>query len=267
MKHIPATIKRALLEIPLRRPSPDRVPRSGEQGMAVDCYTVRVFEGDGEEPLIVRSADGDTLNCLEYDGNRYSIESEASFYDLLGRRFEFIHYHGLCTTTYFGWFDLALGRIFRLPYLKAWIHTKYHVLSQGIYNRRKLVTKQRIDLLKVILDAQLNGRDRISSLCVMSLIHTDKWYLHPNQEDEHHRVEFYLDALVETNDLKANGIDYQITGQGIAAIELYEEQERKHSESIASQRRMFWLTIVIALLTVVQAGLIKLPPLLNLSGH
>lgn len=78
-------------------------------------------------------------------------------------------------------------------------------------------------------------------------------------------MRFYLDKLAETNDLVKNGIDYQITGHGVAAIELYEEQERKHGESISTQRRMFWLTIVIALLTLVQAGLVKLPPLLDLT--
>lgn len=261
---ISASVKRALLEIPLRRAAPDRIPRSGDAGAAVNCYTTRVIRGE-EDSLIVQSADGDTCTCLEWDGDRYSIRSQISFNDLLEQRFEFTHYHGLYTTVYSGWLDLALGRIFRLPYIKAKLYSAYHKVDQGLYNRRKLVTKQRIDLLKVILFAQLNGRDTLSSLSVMSLIHTDRWYLHPNHEDEHCRVRFHLDKIVETKDLIKNGIDYQITGQGVAAIELYEEQERKHEESISTQRRMFWLTIVIALLTLVQAGLVKLPPLLDFT--
>lgn len=187
MKKFAATIKRALLDIPLRRPSPDRIPRSGEAGMAINCYTIRVMK-EGSAPLIVESADGNTLNCLEYDGDRYSIKSQVNFNGLLGSKFEFTHYHGLSTTIYSGWLDLAIGRTFRIPYVKAWAYFAYNNLSQGVYNRRKLVTKQRIDLLKVILDAQLNGIDRLSSLSVMSLIHTDKWYLHPNSDDQHHTV-------------------------------------------------------------------------------
>ena len=205
-------------------------------------------------------------NCLEWDGNYYSINLKIKFTDLLEHRFQFTHYHGLYTTTYSGFWDLALGRIFRMPYIKTWLHSTYRSLAQSLYNRRKFVTKQRIDLLKLILTAQLNGRDKLSSLTVMSLIHSDKWYLHPNREDEHHRVQFYLDKLAESKDLVKNGIDYQISGQGVAAIELYEEQERKHGESITAQRRMFWLTIVIALLTLVQAGLVKLPSLLDLTN-
>lgn len=259
-----ASVKRALLEIPLHRACPDRIPRSGDAGAAVDCYSTRVIRGE-DDYLLVRSIDADVCNCLEWDGSRYSIESKFQFAELLKHRFEFVHFHGLCTTTYSGWLDLALGRVFRLPYIKARIHFAYQNFAQGLYNRRKLITKQRIDLLKVILAAQLNGRDRLSSLSIMSLIHTDRWYLHPNHEDEHHRVQFHLEKLAETKDLIKSGIDYQISGQGVAAIELYEEQERKHGESISTQRRMVWLTVLIALLTLVQSGLVRLPPLLDFT--
>jgi hypothetical protein len=84
---------------------------------------------------------------------------------------------------------------------------------------------------------------------------------------EHHKVKLYLDALVETTELRRNGSDYQISGNGISAIELYEERERMHAKSISSQRKMVWLTLVIALLTIVQAGLIKLPPILDFIGR
>lgn len=261
-----AFIKRFLLNIPLSRPSPDRVPRSGEEGAAVDCYSTRVLRGDGDH-LLVRSVAGDICNCLEWDGHSFSIESQIRFTDLLTHPFEFTHFHGFDTITYSGWTDLALGRVFRLPYIKAWLHSTYHRLAQGFYNQRKLVTKQRIDLLKVILSAQLNGRDEVSSLSVMSLIHSDRWYMHPQHDDEHNRVKFYLDTLVETKELIKKGIYYEITGAGVAAIELYEEQERKHGESISMQWRMFLLTMVIALLTLVQTGLVKLPPILDFTNR
>lgn len=261
---ISTSVKKLLLGIPLRKPSPDRIPRSGDAGEKINCYTTRVIRGE-HDVLIVQSAAGEICNCLEWGGESYSIASKIDYSELLKYRFEFTHYHGLCTTTYTGWLDLALGLIFRYPYAKAKLYLGYQKLAQSLYNRRKLVTKQRIDLLKVILAAQLEGHDRLTSLSVMSLIHTERWYLHPNHDYEHDRMQFHLDKLVETNDLAKHIIDYEITGQGVAAIELYEEQERKHGESISAQRRMFWLTIVIALSTLVQAGLVKLPPLLDLT--
>lgn len=265
MTNIAALVKRAILNIPLGRPSPARIPRSGDAGMAVNCYTTCVF-GYTDEPLIVESARGDSLNCRLYDGQRYAIQKDINFDELLKHKWEFTHYHGLNTIVYSGWLDFAIGFLFRAPYVKAWTNFNYDKFSQKIYNRRKLVTKQRIDLLKEVLNAQLNGKDGVSSLSVMSALHSEKWYLHPNREDELHRVDFYLNALVDTGELERIGIDYSISGAGIAAIEGYEEQEIKHSQNIAIQRRMFWLTAVIVLLTLVQAGLVRLPTIIDWSG-
>lgn len=261
---IKSPFKKALLKIALRRPSPNRIPRSGDEGAAVNCYTTRVFTGT-DKALIVCSANGDSLECLEYDGHKYSINTKHSFETLLEHKFEFTHYHDLYTTTYFDWQDFAIGVIFRAPYIKAWFHSTQSKISQIIYNQKKLITKQRIEILKTILNAELNGRSEISSLDIMTLMYDIRWHLHPNRDEQHHRIELYLEALAETEHLNKSQMYYKITGHGIAAIELYEEEERKHSESISTQRKMFWLTIVIAALTIVQAGLIKLPPLLDLS--
>lgn len=258
-------IKRALLDIPLKRPSPNRIPRSGDAGAAVNCFSTRVMRSNAK-PLIVEAASGNELRCLAFDGDRYSIETTINFADLLSEPFEFTHYYGLATITYRGWRDLAIGQIFRWPYIMCWVHRAQNTIYQGLYNRRKLVTRDRIELLKTILDAQLNGRDSVSSLSVMSLIHSDRWFFHPNSDVEHHKIKLYLDALVETKELRRNGTAYQISGSGISAIELYEEQERMHAKSMSSQRKMVWLTLVIVLLTIVQAGLLKLPPILDLTG-
>lgn len=248
----------------MQRPAPERVPRSGSQGERVNCYLVRIFRKI-DDVLVVRSTNGNMLSCLEFDGSRYSVETEQNFESLLKYKFEFIHYHGLADTRYSGWFDFALGYIFKLPYIKFWLLSKKNNISQFIYNHKKLVTKQRIDLLKTILDAQLNGENLVSSIRVMSLMYSEKSFLHPDWEEYMHRIEFYLNALNQTNDLsKLNG-DYSITGQGVGAIERYEEDERKHSENIRNQRKMFWLTLAITALTFVQAGLIKFPTIIDLT--
>jgi hypothetical protein len=85
------------------------------------------------------------------------------------------------------------------------------------------------------------------------------------REAQHQKVEFYLDSLVDTGELKKINYEYVLTGNALRAIEEYEEQERKHTESVKIQWRMFWLTLVIALLTFVQAGLVKMPALIDLS--
>ena len=79
-------------------------------------------------------------------------------------------------------------------------------------------------------------------------------------------MELYLGSLVDTGELEKVEIDYVITGKGIAAIEGYEEQESKHSKNIFIQLCVLFLTFVIVFLTLVQAGLVKLPTIVDLSG-
>lgn len=257
-------IKKHLLNVALKRPAPQRVPRSGSEAKAVNCYTVRVFK-DGNKGLIIESMTNSMLDCIEFDEGRNTVKSEHEFESLLDYEFEFTHFHGLVTIKFSGWLDFALGHFFKFIYIRVWLESKKDDLLQFVYNRKKIVTKQRVVLLKTILDTQLNGADYVSVISVMSVIYTDRLFSHPSWEDYLHYTELYLDALASTGELnKANG-DYSITGLGISAIERYEEEERKHSEHMSSQRRMFWLTFVIAALTLVQANVVKLPVLIDLT--
>ena len=61
-------IKKRLLNIALKRPTPERISRSGVEGEAVNCYVVRVFNGNDVEALIIESSNGDRLNCRQFDG-------------------------------------------------------------------------------------------------------------------------------------------------------------------------------------------------------
>ena len=99
----------------------------------------------------------------------------------------------------------------------------------------------------------------------MTPLYTDKWVFHPDQDSERRKLKFYLESLVDTGELKIVNYKYVLTGHAVRAIEEYEEQERKHTENVKIQRRMFWLTLAIALLTLVQAGLVKLPPFIDLT--
>jgi hypothetical protein len=138
-------------------------------------------------------------------------------------------------------------------------------VDQYFFNKKKLVTKQRIDLLRLLVERRLDGHKAESPVDLMTALYSIKWVLHPERDTQKERVRFYLDSLVSTGELSKLDHRYELTGKALQAIEVYEEQERKHTESIKAQRAMFWLTMAIALLTAAQADLIKFPTLLDLS--
>lgn len=56
-----------------------------------------------------------------------------------------------------------------------------------------------------------------------------------------------------------------VSPSALQTLERYEEDERRHAENVKIQGGILWLTLVIAFFTAVQAGLIKMPRLLDLS--
>ena len=99
----------------------------------------------------------------------------------------------------------------------------------------------------------------------MTGLYSIKWVLHPERESQHARLRFYLDSLVSTGELTSLNGDYELTGKALQTIETYEEQERKHTESVKAQRANAWLTAAIVFLTAAQAGIIKFSTLVDLS--
>ncbi|MBW4529450.1 MAG: hypothetical protein KME02_02060 [Aphanothece saxicola GSE-SYN-MK-01-06B] len=120
-----------------------------------------------------------------------------------------------------------------------------------------------MSLLKVLVNAALDGRNEHEPLDLMTSLYSIKWFSHPQGKQVQERLKFYLESLVDTGELRKVKCKYVVTGLALRAIEEYEEEERKHTENVKIQRWAYWVAISIAALTVVQAGLIKLPPILD----
>ncbi|WP_188419597.1 hypothetical protein [Oxalicibacterium solurbis] len=249
----------------LSQPCPTLIPRSGERGAKVNCYTVAIDKDDKPHYLVNALVD-DKMICMEWNGNSYANERKIKLSTVNPKDFRISHYYGLSEITYFGINDYVLGRILFIEYIKIHIYRALTTTDQYIFNKKKLVTKQRVELLRFLIAQALEGKKEFDVIELMTELYTIKWVMHPDKDSQLQKVKLYLNSLVDTGELRMINGTYALTGHAIRGIEEYEEQERKHVESVKIQRRMFWLTLVIALLTLVQAGLIKLPALLDVTG-
>lgn len=248
----------------LSRPCEARIPRSGARGASVNCFTVAI-DRDNAPYLIVLGLTSDQLSCIEWDGTRYETPRTIPLSDLTLREIRFTHYYGHSEVMYEGVLDFLWYRTIAWPYLQIHAGRRLSALDQYLFNKKKLVTQQRKGLLKVLLNRTLDGVAEHDPLDLMTELHTIRWYSHPQGDDMRRRLEFYLDSLVHTGELRCIDHHYAVTGQGVRALEDYEEQERKHAEGVRLQSRTFWVAVAVALLTVVQAGLIKLPAVVDLT--
>jgi hypothetical protein len=118
-----------------------------------------------------------------------------------------------------------------------------------------------------MMDDQLDRtHDGITSLDLMTKLYSINWVLHPTGDEQQKKLEFYLDSLVGSGELREVNDEYVVSGKAITTIERYEEEERRHTEAVKLQKKMFWLTILLLFVATVQSGVIKLPTLLDFSG-
>jgi len=265
MNRFNARLCKILLPALIKSACPGRIPRSGEKGKQVNCFVVSV-DNQGEPYLLVTGINKDVLDCREWNGNSYSIEKSINLADVTSRDLFITHYYGLSTILYSGIIDLAISRFTLIPYGKVRLHDLVERFDQYFFNKKKLVTKQRIDLLRLLISRHQQGKNSFEAFELMTELYSIKWVLHPEGDSQLRKVDFFLSSLSDTGELLKIGQLYALTGHALKAIEEYEEQERRHTDNVKVQRLALWLTVAIVLLTAAQAGLFKLPTLLDMSN-
>jgi hypothetical protein len=243
-----------------------RIARSGRRGEEVNCYVVQMDRADS--PYFVATAiNGDVLEGLLWNGIAYADPFTVSISDFNSGKLIITHYYGLTEITYDNIYDAAWNYITKIIYLRIRVYRHIESTHQYFFNKRKLVTKRRMELLQMMMDDQLNREhDGISSLDLISNIYSMRLFLHPSWEVQHKKIELYLDSLIDSGELRRFNNEYVITGKAISTIEKYEEEERRHTDAVRLQKKMFWLTILGVLFTIVQSGFVKLPTVIDLSN-
>ena len=241
------------------------IPRSGRKGEEVNCYVVALDHSKAPY-FVATEIVGDVLTGLKWNGHSYADKISISISDLESGELNITHYYGLTEITYDGIYDVAWHYVTRLVYLKIRIYRFVDSTFQYFFNKRKLVTKRRMDLLRFMLDDQLDrAHEGISALDLMTKIYSMRLFLHPSLDVQERKIDLYLNSLVSSGELKKISDEYVVTGKAISTIEKYEEEERRHTEAVKIQRKIFWLTIIAVIFAIVQSGVIKLPTLLNFT--
>ncbi|VUD66815.1 hypothetical protein TDB9533_03704 [Thalassocella blandensis] len=266
MRYLTKSLTKKVLRNVLSNKCNSRIPRSGSAGQAVNCFIVAI-DKDSQPYLILTDIAGSNVTAMKWDGESYRDPKHLDISDVDSKDLVITHYYGLAEVIYFGVYDYFINRTLRWPYIKIGVQRILERTGQFAFNKQKLVTQKRVELLKFMIDEQLEkGSSGVSLIELMSKLYSIKWVLHPEAEIQQNKLEFYLDSLIATRDIEEVNGKYIVKGYAITNIEMYEEEERRHQESVKMQKRAFWLSVVVGFLALVQAEVIKLPTLLDLSG-
>lgn len=254
-----SALRNWLLPKVVSRACDSRIPRSGERGAAVNCFVVTI-DHDGEPFFVATGSDERSLTGLKWDGESYAQEYKMPIEDIPESELRVSHYWGLNTIIYTGTIDLALHRLTGAVYIKLWLYRWLNSIDQYFFNKRKFVTKKRMELLKLMMDDQIDREhEGIGTIELMSKLHSKKWVLHPHAEQQQRVLELYLESLQNAGEVKKINHDYVVTGKAITTIERYEEEERRHTEAVKLQRKLVALTLLLVLVAALQSDLVKLP--------
>jgi len=232
----------------------------------VNCYFV-ALDRDDIPYLWVTEIDGDRLIGLIWDGNSYSKETKISIGRLDDYQLNITHYCGLLEVSYSSIYDFSWNYFTRIIYIKIQLINHIDSFSQYFFNKKKLVTKKRMDLLRFMMNDQLDrDHDYINKRDLMTKIYTIRLFLHPSRDAQKKKLKLYLESLIESGELREINNGYVVTGVAISTIERYEEEERRHTEAVKLQRKMFWLALAALIFAVAQTGMVKLPTLIDLTS-
>jgi len=139
------------------KPCPPRISRSGENGKKVNCYAIYVdkncspyFWAEKYENNVISGKSWNEISHL-YDIEHSMLLSEFINYDL-----NISHYYGLSDISYRNIYDLAFHFATKSIYIKNFVQNCIESTQQSLFNRQKLVTKTRVELLQFMMEDQFD---------------------------------------------------------------------------------------------------------------
>lgn len=238
----------------LKRRCPERIPRSGEEGKAVNCFTVHLRNPDASKEITVDSLDGDQLEGRAWSGKSFDTPITLSISAALEYEVQIEHFYGLEGVTFKNLSDFLLHQLTRLIYLRIHTHRSLDAIAQFAFNRRSLGSKKRFEILQYLLSQRQSGNDRDwGPFVILNNLYSKRWMRHPDWRERLKAVTFVLDSLVASGDVEKVGTGYRATTKAATTMESVEEVDRRHREISRLQLWVLVFTAVLAAAAVIQA--------------
>lgn len=238
--------------------APERIPLTGSASKEVRCVVVR-FSLDGFDYLF-EGLDGTSVAARLWENDRYRRVVHLSIFDVWRSVPWITQYWNGSQIELRSWAGFAHEQTWRLRSTARRVADLFRSVQGAASRFRKPVSVERFLVLSAVMKLQpIHGA--VSDSEVARHLLGSSWMMRPDAADQLDSIGVMLKALAELNEVKYTNYRYMITGKGIDALSKYEEEERKHRESIRLQSGIRWLTVVMAIAALLQAQVIKIPSL------
>lgn len=245
---------------------PDSFTVSAPECEKLDSYKLWINAPENKSVLIDKLVD---VNQLQ--GRAYNSKSDSHDIDtLIATTSENLskvtirHYYRCETLEYNSLLKLALRNLSGFDKLIVNVKIALNKIAQSLHNSKTLHIKSRHELLRFIVEKYGNEKD-FGLLMLSTAMYSLRFFKNPQRPNIQRKIRLYLDSFVASGELEIKDYRYKVTGKAIVTLERFEIEERRHSDSLSVQRKILFLTCVIALSAIIQAGVVKLAPLIDLS--
>ncbi|SBT11906.1 hypothetical protein [Vibrio celticus] len=234
----------------LSKPAPERVPRTGEKAVEVDCYVMYIRAKDDSWNILAESIDSTGVKGRQWSYDSYTEESHVDFEDINKANIEITHFYKTYDIQYFSLNDYLLKGV--LPYYQLTI--QFNKTAQVFYNRKELTRSERMTTLELILEKTIDDREfGVTVYGLSSLLHSQRWYYHPDRKRNTNYNELLLESLVESGDLEKDNDVYRLSRHALVSLSQHEQDDRKHKETLSQSKAMTKLTFALIFVGLIQA--------------
>lgn len=256
------TLKRAL-EASKTNP----IPRTGEDGKAVDCYSVYVTDENGS--YLAESIVNDSLiaNQWNEDARTHNLRRELDLNQLEKLNFEISHYHGLVTHSY-----NTKGMFLRYEVTKFYKVVSFYVLSKYtipkfIHSNKPLKKPDRITILETLDRMTEDSPHReLTSMTVTNQLYGMWSILNSKRKSRMDRVQRILESLVESGELRAkDSFTFIAKGRLLVTLEHLKEEKARQHRVDSNARWITVLTFILVITALFQSNLVETEYKVNLD--
>ncbi|MBN1474142.1 MAG: hypothetical protein JW914_05975 [Syntrophaceae bacterium] len=237
----------------------------GEEAEKRNCYYVFLLS-HGKRSAVIESIDSDAISGKQYDGNSFSKDIRILLESVNANDIEIVHNYKLNRVSFKGLFEFFIYSKTKIEYLIIYSHILSYKFRRLIYNRKRLATIHRLELLSALVDSYIEKPERGINLSdIMENIYSPMWIEHPDKDSSENKLNLYLDSFVESGEIERDKAKYFVKSKAISTLEKYEEDDRRHRRQVNLQIMMIILTVLLALIGLIQAEVIKIPTILDLT--
>lgn len=240
------------IRVTRRRPAPDTIPLSPPRAFGNDFYQAELYElHDSNKYMLI-----DTLSERGVEGIFFNGVGESAFPASIPNE------------------NLGLFRLEVRYYLRGYeLHTKTAAMFllqwltyypqfaiwrdrtvQFLFNRRRLVRQDRIELLRMFIAKTIEHPGYTTSATnLLHELHSLRGFSHPKRSETMNYYRLMLDSFVASGDLEQTQHAYRLSPRGVAGLAEFELEERRFKEGLKQQRLVGWLTIALVAVGIIQA--------------